>query len=387
MQRHTHDLVQGLVNSGHHVEVICPAHETLDHDAYGAVWHLVDTPGRSDTQWLHKFRETFLAAERESHFDVVHSETNGAQGLLLKPRVATPIVVKYHGNYFSLLKAHARRIAQRPRTAPGELKGFVAMTRTHLANGNAWAFRSCVSMAPSFEQTRDTALSHFVPRELMHAVPNGIDATLFRPRDKADLRHRLGLPDGPHLVAAGRLSGEKGFDVAIEALARAGGRSPEARLLILGDGAEQDALRALAERRGVLDRVSFLGPQSPEVVAEYMSASDVFVFPTRRHEAGPIVLLEGMASALPTIATRIGGNTEVVESRGAEPAGILIGLDDADALASAIGSLLDEPARAEELGRRARERILEEYTVERMVERTVDVYRRAIDRARLLRAK
>lgn len=82
MQRHTHDLIRGLIAAGHEVDVICPAHETLEANAYGATWHLVDTPGRTDKRRYQKYRTTFLAADRAAPFDVVHSESIGVQGLL-----------------------------------------------------------------------------------------------------------------------------------------------------------------------------------------------------------------------------------------------------------------------------------------------------------------
>jgi glycosyltransferase involved in cell wall biosynthesis len=381
MQRHTHDLVRGLTGLGHTVDVICPAHETLDPSAYGATWHLVDTPGRTDKGWYRKYRETFLALDRSAPFDVVHSESTAAHGLLFKPAVRTPIVVKYHGNYLSLLKAHFRRVVRRPSSAPGEAKGLLFMTRDYLTRGNAWIFRSCVSMAPSHEQARDTAISQLIPRGLMHPVPNGIDTDTYRPRDRQALRQKLELPGGTLFVTAGRLNKEKGFDIALEALARVTRDHPEARLLILGDGDQRGPLEAFAKRLGVAEHALFLGGQAPDRVAEYMAASDVFLFPTRRHEAGPIVLLEGMACGLPTIATKIGGNTEVVEPPDGEPAGLLTRLASVSDLERAMRRLLTDPALADRLGRRARSRILEEYTVELMIERTVAVYRLAIARS------
>ena len=88
MQRHTHDLVQGLVGRGHEVEVICPADPSLDPRAYGARWHLVDTPGRTDKRWREKFRATFIEADRRNPFHIVHSESTAAHGLLFRPRVS-----------------------------------------------------------------------------------------------------------------------------------------------------------------------------------------------------------------------------------------------------------------------------------------------------------
>jgi glycosyltransferase involved in cell wall biosynthesis len=380
MQRHTHDLIQGLLAAGHRVDVICPADDSLDPSAYGARWHLVDTPGRTDEHWREKFRAAFVEAERDEPFDIVHSESSAAHGLLFKPRVDTPIVVKYHGSYISLTKAHVRRVLQRPRTLLSEGKGFVDMTLDYVSRGTPWMFRSLVSMAPSHEQVSDSARSMLVPKRLMHPVPNGIDTEVFRPRDPDALRAELELPAGPLLVTAGRLNKEKGFDLALEALSRIAGDHPDARLLILGDGNQLEPLRRLADTLGVVDRALFLGAQPPERVAEYFAASDIFLFPTRRHEAGPIVLLEGMSCGLPTIASRIGGNTEVVEPEGRPPAGLLMRLGNVDDLEAAIRRLLTDPDLARVLGERARSRILEEYTVETMIERTVAVYRLAIAR-------
>ena len=384
MQRHTHDLVKGLVGTGHDVEVICPADPSLDAHAYGARWNLVDTPGRTDKRWRHKFRATFVEADRKHPFDLVHSESTAAHGLLFKPRVTTPIVVKYHGCYLSLSKAHLRRVVQRPRTVLSEGKGFVDMTLAYLAGGEPWTFRSLVSMSPSHEQVKDTARSMLMPTRLMHSVPNGIDAERFRPRDRLALRRAFDLPEGPLLVTAGRLNKEKGFDLALEAVSRIAGDYPQARLLILGDGEQREPLAQLATTLGVAEKVLFLGGQPPDRVAEYFAASDVFLFPTRRHEAGPIVLLEGMACGLPTIATAIGGNTEVVRPRGRPAAGLLTPLDDGKALEGAIRSVLADDELARTLGRRARSRILEEYTLETMIERTVAVYRLAIARAAIM---
>jgi glycosyltransferase involved in cell wall biosynthesis len=381
MQRTTHDLVQVLTRAGNSVDVICPTHPTLDPAAYGATWHLVDTPGRTDRRWREKFRETFLAAHRARPFDVVHSESSAAHGLLFKPRVPTPIVVRYHGNYTSLSKAHLRRAWTRPRTAPGEIRALLGDTRMHFARGNAWIFRDCLSISVSHDQVGPNSRSSFVPRSLVHVVPNAIDPELFRPRERAPLRRKHGLPGGRLLVTAGRIDREKGFDVAVQALAAIGARYPDVHLLVIGEGHREQPLRELAEELGVADRVTFSGAKPPDQVAELLAASDIFLFPTLRHEAGPIVLLEGMACGLPTIASRLGGVTEVVAPSGRDSAGILVPPDDAGQLASALRSLLDDEELALALGRRARERILEEYTLERLLERTLQVYRLAIERA------
>jgi glycosyltransferase involved in cell wall biosynthesis len=381
MQRATHDLVSALVQAGHEVHVICPAHPTLDPEAHGATWHLLDTPGRSDRRWREKYRAAYLALDREVGFDVVHSESTAAHGLLFKPAITTPVVVRWHGAYTSLAKAHLRRSLMRPRTALSELNTLRLDTQTHLARGNAWIFRRCMSISVSHDQVDPNHFSSFVPRSLIHVVPNGIDAERYRPREQAPLRRKHDLPEGPLLVAAGRLNREKGFDIAIRAFAEIARGREDANLLIVGHGEQLHLLQAQAAELGVGERVLFAGPKEPEEVAELLAAADIFLFPTLRHEAGPIVLLEGMACGLPIISTPSGGVTEVVTPSGGPPTGILVPPNDPESLSRAIRAVLDDEELARDLGRRARERILEEYTVEQMLERTVAVYRLAVARA------
>jgi glycosyltransferase involved in cell wall biosynthesis len=130
----------------------------------------------------------------------------------------------------------------------------------------------------------------------------------------------------------------------------------------------------------VRERVSFLGAQTPEAVAAYLAASDVFLFPTEREEAAPLVLPEAMACGLPVVATRIGGITEVIGRPGTE--GILVPPGDVAAVVAGVDGLLRDAGRRHAMGRAARDRVLAEYTLERMVERTVAVYETAISRLR-----
>jgi glycosyltransferase involved in cell wall biosynthesis len=379
MQRHTHDLVRGLVAAGHDVEVICPAGGDLVEDLYGARWHLVDTRGRSDPEWRSKFRDTFLRADVLKPFDIVHSESTSAIGLL-HPTVSTPIAIKYHGNWLGLAKAHVKRALSRPRTALSEGKTFVWDTRLHFRHGNAWVFRKCESMVVSKQQARDTAISHLIRGELMHVVPNGVDAERFSPGDRDRMRAELGLPGGILLASVGRLNREKGFDVAIAAVARLAPDHPDVRLLVIGDGEYEEQLRALTARLGVEELVLFVGPQDVDGVARHLQAADVFVFPTIRDEAIGLVLLEAMACGVPVVASRIGGIPEAVEPEGDLAAGLLIRPGSVAELESALRQLIADPQLRDDLGERARARVLDEYTIERMAARSADVYHVAIER-------
>lgn len=376
MQRHTHDLVRGLVDAGHEVEVICPAAPDLAPDLYGARWTLLETPGRS-REWPDLVVRAFRTAR--TRFDVVHSESTSALPLV-RARIPVPVVVTYHGNYLGLARAHLHRAAARPTAAHREMRALAQLTRRHFRGHNATAFRDCESMVVSRQQLLDTRRSHIIRPDRMNVVPNGVDLSLFRPRDPHILRARLGLPAGLIAVAVGRLNREKGFDVAIDAVAALGDTVPDMHLVVVGDGEEREALEAHARRRGVTERTLFVGGQPQSLVAEYLAASDVFLFPTRRDEAGPLVLPQAMGCALPVIASRIGGITEVLEPAGEPRAGVLVPPDDVQQVAAELASLLRSPDRRTELGAAARDRAEREYGLETMVRRTVVVYRQAIAR-------
>lgn len=379
MQRHTHDLVRGLERVGHEIEVICPADDSLDREAYGARWHLVDTPGRTDKRWREKFRATFVAADRERAFDVVHSESTAAHGLLLKPAVTTPIVLKYHGNYVGLAKAHLQRALQRPTSAPREARRLAYVTRRQFSGSNIWAFRGCESIVASGQQLRDTSRSHLIPLQQLHVVPNGVDVAQFAPGDRATTRRTLGLANGPLVVTVGRLNREKGFDVAIGALVQLKQERSDVRLVIVGEGEERFRLEELVRQRDVERHADFVGGQPADKVVQYLIAADVFVCPTRRDEAGPIVVTEAMACGSAVIASKIGGVPEMFDREG-QPAGVLVPPGDIGALATWTHRLLGNDPLRIALGERARRRVVEEYTIETMVDRTVTVYRRALSR-------
>jgi len=381
MQRHTVDLARGLVEARHEVEVVTTRHPagiaSEQHD--GALWRFVDSAGNQvDRGWHRASTAAFVAAHEERPFDVIHSESTSALGLVRAGVHRTvPLAVKYHGNFVGLAKANVRRAVREhtPRAAARETRSFVWLCGQHFPRGNWWRFREFESMVPSRQQLDDQRRSHFIPRSRLHVVPNGVDTRTFRPRDRGATRERLGLGPEPIAVSVGRLEREKGVHTAVEAVASL---APPTRLVVVGDGRERPALRELAAQRGVADRVTFCGAQPTDVVAEYLAAADAFVFPTERDEGAPLVLVEAMASGAPVIATNIEQIAEVVDRD--QVNGFLVPARDARAVADVLRALIADPERARNVGEAGRERILDEYTIERMVERCVAVYEIAIRR-------
>ncbi len=381
MQRHTVDLARGLAAAGHDVEVITGRHpDGLPREHHdGVLWHFVDSGGNQvDPRWHAASYEAFMQIHGAAPFDIIHSESTCALGLVRKGvQHRVPIAVKYHGNFLGLAKANVRRAVRRHtvRAVAQETRSFLWLCGQHFPRGNWWRFHEFESMVPSRQQIRDQCISHVIPRKRMHVVPNGVDTSVFHPRPRSETRTALGLGPEPIVLALGRLNREKGHHTAIAALAQL---PPPTRLVLVGDGEDRQRLESLAAESGVRNRVTFAGGQRPNAVAAYLASADAFVFPTERDEGAPMVLVEAMASGIPVVATDIEQIAEVVDRDGEN--GFLIPAADPDATAVALRALLSDPARARTVGERGRERVLGEYTLERMVERTVAVYELAIER-------
>jgi glycogen(starch) synthase len=390
MQGHTVDLGRGLVRAGHEVEVITSRHPDGEREAeYGGCrWHFVAAPSRRKRlpmrhpDWLRLSADTFDRLHAERPFDLVHSESTSALGLLRRGvHKRLPVAVKFHGNYLGLAHASVRRGFSSSGRRFEEAKHLVWITGQHLVPlDGVYRFRSCEAMVPSRQQLTGTTRSYLLRASRVHVVPNGVDATHFSPRPQEAARAELGLASGPLIVAAGRLNREKGFDHALRLVADLVPEFPDLRLLILGSGEERAALEGLAAELGLGPHASFLGKQPRETMPAYLAAADVFVFPTEREEAAPLVLPEAMAVGAPLVASDIGGITEVIGPAG--EAGVLVPPGDRDLLASEVARLLRDRDVRERMRAAARARILAEYTVERMVDRTLAVYELAAARLR-----
>jgi len=180
-------------------------------------------------------------------------------------------------------------------------------------------------------------------------IYSGVDLPLPGTIEPLDLYSLHGVPkDARVLGFVGRLSPEKAVGDAIAALPRL---PEDVVLCIVGEGPEENALRAETRRRNLEKRVVFTG-YSREV-ARYMASFVGLVLPSRR-EALPVTLREAGALAIPVIAADVGGVREIVVPR---ETGLVYPSGDVDGLVRAIRSLLDDPSRAATMGVAARERV------------------------------
>jgi len=177
-----------------------------------------------------------------------------------------------------------------------------------------------------------------------------------------------------------RLSRLKGVEDFLDAAATVAQRFGEAHFLVIGDNIDPDGsryrseLESRAARLGLQKRVIFTGFRLD--VPRLLSAVSVSVLPSLS-EGLSNTILESMAAGAPVVATRVGGSPEALED-GVD--GLLVPPRDSAALSRAIGWVLEHPEAARDLGRRARARVAEEFSLARMIRETECLYARLLER-------
>lgn len=220
--------------------------------------------------------------------------------------------------------------------------------------------RANVALAPS----RDTAnhvADQQVMKERVHLLPWALDPEFEGITENAP-RGKLpqGYPQGRVILTVGRwLAKEryKGMDTLITALPRLLTRWPELQLVAVGDGDDRAWLEDLAEQNGVNRHVHFLSGVSNEELRACYQASEMFALPSRGEGFG-LVYLEAMAYGKPVIGGTHGGAPEVIEDG---VTGYLVPHGDAAQLATSIETLLSDPAMAQKMGARGRQRVEREF--------------------------
>jgi glycosyltransferase involved in cell wall biosynthesis len=178
--------------------------------------------------------------------------------------------------------------------------------------------------------------------------------------------------EGVGVVFAGRLSEEKGVDVAIDAIAL----RPDCELTICGDGPARASLEAHANEKAP-GRVRFTGRLDTEALHDIIRKAAVVVVPSRWYENQPMIVLEAFACGRPVIASNLGGLPELIRA-GID--GALVAPNDPDGLAEAIGAITSDSAEAVAMGARGRERAITEFSVQSHMDGLASMYELAARR-------
>jgi glycosyltransferase involved in cell wall biosynthesis len=336
------DLVKAAMQSGYEVTVACPSAGDLATwvREQGAAWERVEmrrSPHPQDVFAVLKVRQ--LA--RTSVLVHLHSSKAGVVGRLAVAslgRRRPACVFTPHGWSWLVGGSLAPAYRQIERIMFPLATAVVAVSGEERSNGEK-------VLGPRANKIR--------------VNPNGVDVSRFCPQ--GPVAERSGAP---LVVSVGRLCHARGPDVAVSALAMM--RTPQARLRLVGTGDDWVAIENRARDLGVADRVEMVGfrpDPAPEV-----RAADVVVVPSR-YDGMALVLLEAMACGAAIVATRVPGSSVL------EGAGQLVPVEDPRDLARAVDDLLADPDRRRLLGRAARSRVAELYSLETSLEGILELWR------------
>lgn len=245
----------------------------------------------------------------------------------------------------------------------------------------SFALRRADQITTICEGLRGDIMARGVSSDKITVIPNAVDANAFQFGAEPDpaLRAELGLDGKTVLGFAGSFYGYEGLDLLVAALAKLVARHPDIRLLLVGGGVQEDALRRQAIDAGVGDRVIFTGRVPHNRVQKYYELIDVLAYPRlpiRLTElVTPLKPLEAMAQGRMFVASDVGGHHELVTHG---QTGFLFKAGSVDALADAIAHLLDHRELWPEVRTKARAFVERERTWANSVARYREVYRRAL---------
>jgi len=234
-----------------------------------------------------------------------------------------------------------------------------------------------ISISPALSQVYKAS---GLPVEKLREISNPVDIKRFSPvshKEKRALRRMIGIEDsGPVILFVGIIIKRKGVDLLIRSFQKMLGRYPNALLLLVGPVAATkenrefvSEMQDLIQELSISNSVLFTG--QVENVQDYMRASDLFVFPSRR-EGLPNVITEAMACGLPVIALRIPNITEaIIEHR---KDGIIVEKEDSSMIASAIVDVLEDKKLYDSLSENARKTAVARFSTQRADLRYEQIY-------------
>jgi len=200
-------------------------------------------------------------------------------------------------------------------------------------------------------------------------IPFGVDLSKFEKFDKKKIQ-KIKEKYGDFVLFVGRLNYYKGLGYLIEAM-----ESVKANLIIIGEGPEKRNLEFRIKNLGLGDKIFFLPFQKEEELVNYYRACPVFVLPSIfKSEAFGLVLIEAMACGKPVVSTELGTGTSFVNQDGVT--GFVVPPKDSQALVKALQKILENKKLAQEFGQNARNRVIEEFSLEKMLIGILEVYKK-----------
>ncbi|MGQ4912102.1 MAG: glycosyltransferase family 4 protein [Candidatus Thorarchaeota archaeon] len=296
--------------------------------------------------------KTIAEASREHDIEVLHIQMNSGSTEFMLPyfkRSLPPLVVTYHLAY-----AAGKSLYKTMFEVAWKASIFAAKKYDHVILVDP-------SQTPYF-------IEYGIPEDRITVIKNGVDTELFRPPDAT-------LEDDGYIdfVYVGRLSLDKGVNVLLDAFGEYHRENPESRLTLIGDGMLKFQLEDCVDD----DSVRWLGAIDHNLIPQVLRKMDVFVIPQNIGGLG-LSVMEAMACGLPVVTTAIG---ETVRLLG-EDEGVLVRPHNTNDVVDAMTLLAEDRRLRRSMGRRCRQKVVENYSWKHQLKGIEDVYERVISASR-----
>lgn len=350
-------VASALIKRGHHVQVLCaggpPMPAVRDWiDPAGVPVRILTRRSRGRAKdFVFALEVAWAIWSGRQRYDVIYFLMQGlhlAAGLPVARWLGKPIVMKFGGSGVIPLMRSSRA------------------GRVELDWLRRWAARLMVLNDAMIEE----GIADGFAREQFTWMPNPVDVSEFRPAQPGETaawreQHRIPL-QACVTVYVGRLSSEKGLPGLVRGFAQAARRSPDAILVLVGDGAQRGELEALAGQLGLgPDQIRFIGRVDITEVPYWLRSSDIFAL-TSPSEGFSCALLEAMAAGLASLVSDIPANRQLIDP-GIH--GLTVPFGDESSIGEALLRLSADPEARQRMGEAARNRVVQNYSTSRVMER------------------
>jgi glycosyltransferase involved in cell wall biosynthesis len=310
-----------------------------------------------------------------ANIDITHPQLPLTPSFAVPPHFGKTLVCTVHSTW----KGETEAIAGEPYSRLNANEKFLVSFNWFLRFFEVGMIKRANRVIAVSDFTRRELRKYYnIPENRIRVIHNGVDTRKFQPAaDKRKIKKELGLnPDDLAILSVGRLYARKGLFTLIESMPKVVKRFKNAKFVISGKG-QSDEMRKLvahAERLGIKDNIIFTGYYPDEKLPKLYQAADVFAFSTF-YEHHPFAVLEALATGLPVVTTTVGGIPETITSG---KNGLLVKPFHAGQFSEAILYLLEHPAEAAEMGRRARQTVETQLDWRIVVKEAMKVYDQAL---------
>jgi glycosyltransferase involved in cell wall biosynthesis len=287
---------------------------------------------------------------RKFNYNIIHSHTSHAHSLAFLASIGTGVV-----------RLVTRRV------------DFSIFRHSFLKlSGLKYRFMADYYIAIS-QKIKEVMVADGIPDRRIFVVHSGIDPQRFSLATGGDLLSEFGIKENQKVVInVAHLADHKGQEYLVRAIPRVLAKLPDTRFFIVGQGELWDKLREVASGLGLKKELIFTGFR--EDVADFYRIADLYVMSSVQEGLGTAVL-DALALAKPVVATSAGGLPEIIHDG---QTGRLVAPADPEALAQGIVDMLSDTDRAASMAATGRQLVLQDFTVDAMVAKNIDVYRRII---------